>query len=119
MKKFLSIILTVLLVGVLIFFISQFLGGGEGSDDGSGNGGNGNSVSDSTESGSLAEIEIKVSGKSYIFDDKEISLNEFVDKAKAQGDNSSVVIVDDDATKNAMDELKKSLDDNGVKYSVK
>lgn len=119
MKKILSIILTVLLVGVLIFFISQFLGGGEDSDDGSGNGGNGNSVSDSSGSGNSSLIEIKVSGKSYIYDDKEISLDEFVEKVKTQGENTSVVIEDGDATKNAMDELKKCLDDNSINYSMK
>ena len=60
---------------------------------------------------------IKVSGSTYIIDERVVDLKSLVSTVKLMSDNVIVRITDDNATKNAMDELKKALTDDGREFT--
>lgn len=64
-------------------------------------------------------IDFKVSGSTYIYDGQEITLDKFCENVKLMSNNVIVNIIDDNATKNAMDDLKKALDKIGRQYTQK
>lgn len=61
--------------------------------------------------------DIKVSGSTYIIDERVVDLKSLVSTVKLMSDNVIVRITDDNATKNAMDDLKKALTDDGREFT--
>ena len=62
--------------------------------------------------------QIKVSGGKILMDGKEISAAEAAESAKALGSDVVVRITDDNATQNAVEELKSALDAAGLPYTI-
>ena len=117
-KKLLGIMLIVIIIAALIL-IMQYLGLGLG-------GGNGKDVSASSNESSVTTTttavpkefyDIKVSGSTYIIDERVVDLKSLVSTVKLMSDNVIVRITDDNATKNAMDDLKKALTDDGREFT--
>lgn len=122
-KKLLSVMLIVIIIAALIL-IMQYLGLGLGGGKGEGSG-DGKDVSASSNEASVTTTttapkefyDIKVSGSTYIIDERVVDLKSLVSTVKLMSDNVIVRITDDNATKNAMDELKKALTDDGREFT--
>lgn len=121
-KKLLGIMLIVIIIAALIL-IMQYLGLGGGKGEGSGDGkdvsasSNEASVTTTTTAVPKEFYDIKVSGSTYIIDERVVDLKSLVSTVKLMSDNVIVRITDDNATKNAMDELKKALTDDGREFT--
>ena len=123
-RKLLGIMLIVIIIAALIL-IMQYLGLGLGGGKGEGSG-DGKDVSASSNEASVTTTttaapkefyDIKVSGSTYIIDERVVDLKSLVSTVKLMSDNVIVRITDDNATKNAMDELKKALTDDGREFT--
>ena len=121
-KKLLGIMLIVIIIAALIL-IMQYLGLGLGGGKGEGSG-DGKDVSASSNESSTTTTavpkefyDIKVSGSTYIIDERVVDLKSLVSTVKLMSDNVIVRITDDNATKNAMDDLKKALTDDGREFT--
>ena len=122
-KKLLGIMLIVIIIAALIL-IMQYLGLGLGGGKGEGSG-DGKDVSASSNEASVTTTtavpkefyDIKVSGSTYIIDERVVDLKSLVSTVKLMSDNVIVRITDDNATKNAMDDLKKALTDDGREFT--
>lgn len=123
-KKLLGIMLIVIIIAALIL-IMQYLGlglgggKGEGSGDGKDASASSNEASVTTTTTAVPKefYDIKVSGSTYIIDERVVDLKSLVSTVKLMSDNVIVRITDDNATKNAMDELKKALTDDGREFT--
>lgn len=121
-KKLLGIMLIVIIIAALIL-IMQYLGLGGGKGEGSGDGkdvsasSNESSVTTTTTAVPKEFYDIKVSGSTYIIDERVVDLKSLVSTVKLMSDNVIVRITDDNATKNAMDDLKKALTDDGREFT--
>jgi flagellar basal body-associated protein FliL len=120
-KKRLLIMLLILLLLILAFLLLRFgfgLGTGKGS---SGSEAGADSPSSSSEKATTAEapvfVDVKVSGSSYIYENQVKTLDEIKSTISTMKDNVVIRITDDNATKNAMDDLTKMLDDAKRKIS--
>ena len=118
-KKLLGIMLIVIIIAALIL-IMQYLGLGLGGGKGEGSG-DGKDVSASSNESSVTTTttavpkefyDIKVSGSTYIIDERVVDLKSLVSTVKLMSDNVIVRI-----TKNAMDDLKKALTDDGREFT--
>lgn len=116
--------LIVIIIAALIL-IMQYLGLGLGGGKGEGSG-DGKDVSASSNEASVTTTttavpkefyDIKVSGSTYIIDERVVNLKSLVSTVKLMSDNVIVRITDDNATKNAMDDLKKALTDDGREFT--
>ena len=119
-KKRLLIMLLILLLLILAFLLLRFgfgLGTGKGS---SGSEAGADSPSSSSEKATTAEapvfVDVKVSGSSYIYENQVKTLDEIKSTISTMKDNVVIRITDDNATKNAMDDLTKMLGDANRKY---
>ena len=117
-KKLLGIMLIVIIIAALIL-IMQYLGLGEGSGDGKDVSASSNEASVTTTTTAVPKefYDIKVSGSTYIIDERVVDLKSLVSTVKLMSDNVIVRITDDNATKNAMDDLKKALTDDGREFT--
>ena len=116
-KKLLGIMLIVIIIAALIL-IMQYLGLGLGGGKGEGSGdGKESSVTTTTTAVPKEFYDIKVSGSTYIIDERVVDLKSLVSTVKLMSDNVIVRITDDNATKNAMDDLKKALTDDGREFT--
>lgn len=121
-KKLLGIMLIVIIIAALIL-IMRYLGLGGGKGEGSGDGkdvsasSNESSVTTTTTAVPKEFYDIKVSGSTYIIDERVVDLKSLVSTVKLMSDNVIVRITDDNATKNAMDDLKKALTDDGREFT--
>ena len=119
-KKLLGIMLIVIIIAALIL-IMQYLGGGKGEGSGDGKdvsaSSNEASVTTTTTAAPKEFYDIKVSGSTYIIDERVVDLKSLVSTVKLMSDNVIVRITDDNATKNAMDDLKKALTDDGREFT--
>jgi flagellar basal body-associated protein FliL len=122
-KKLLGIMLIVIIIAALIL-IMQYLGlglggKGEGSGDGKDVSASSNEASVTTTTTAVPKefYDIKVSGSTYIIDERVVDLKSLVSTVKLMSDNVIVRITDDNATKNAMDDLKKALTDDGREFT--
>ena len=75
------------------------------------------SVTTTTTAAPKEFYDIKVSGSTYIIDERVVDLKSLVSTVKLMSDNVIVRITDDNATKNAMDDLKKALTDDGREFT--
>ena len=119
-KKLLGIMLIVIIIAALIL-IMQYLGLGLGGGKGDGKdvsaSSNEASVTTTTTAAPKEFYDIKVSGSTYIIDERVVDLKSLVSTVKLMSDNVIVRITDDNATKNAMDDLKKALTDDGREFT--
>ena len=119
-KKLLGIMLIVIIIAALIL-IMQYLGLGLGGGKGDGKdvsaSSNESSVTTTTTAVPKEFYDIKVSGSTYIIDERVVDLKSLVSTVKLMSDNVIVRITDDNATKNAMDDLKKALTDDGREFT--
>ena len=119
-KKLLGIMLIVIIIAALIL-IMQYLGLGLGGGKGEGKdvsaSSNESSVTTTTTAVPKEFYDIKVSGSTYIIDERVVDLKSLVSTVKLMSDNVIVRITDDNATKNAMDDLKKALTDDGREFT--
>lgn len=121
-KKLLGIMLIVIIIAALILIMQYLglgLGGGKGSGDGKDVSASSNEASVTTTTTAVPKefYDIKVSGSTYIIDERVVDLKSLVSTVKLMSDNVIVRITDDNATKNAMDELKKALTDDGREFT--
>ena len=117
----LLIIIILLLVIILLMSLAGFGPGaglfGKGSGDGSAQTSQSQSAEQNSEQGPVY-AEIKVSGGTILMDGSEISASDAADKAKSLGSDVIVRITDDNATQNAVEELKSALDSAGLAYTI-
>lgn len=122
-KRLLGILLTVIIIAALILIMQYLgLGLGGGKGEGSGDGKDASTSSNETSVTTTTAVpkefyDIKVSGSTYIIDERVVDLNSLVSTVKLMSDNVIVRITDDNATKNAMDELKKALTNDGREFT--
>ena len=97
----------------------MLIGKGEGSGDGKDVSASSNEASVTTTTTAVPKefYDIKVSGSTYIIDERVVDLKSLVSTVKLMSDNVIVRITDDNATKNAMDDLKKALTDDGREFT--
>ncbi len=124
-KKRLLFLLIILLLLAALLAILQWLGLGLGGGKGEGGDGNGNeSVNPSSSSAAADEsseedpeyFDVMVSGSKYIVDNNLIDLDTISSRVKGLKDNYIIRISNDNATANAMDDLKARLDAEGRKF---
>ena len=130
MKK----IIPILLLIVVIIFVLMFLGAGLGFGKGSGTGeGDGitrsvNVVQEnetdatSEKSNNTSEIQyvkVTVSEDDYFYDNEKIKLDNLISKLKEKEGDYILEVIDDQATKNAYDDLLDALDSNNLEYVEK
>lgn len=124
-KKRLFGLLFVVILLVVLFLIMQSLGlglgGGKGEGSGTGKDDSTNSA-DSAVTTTTAAVpkefyDIRVSGSTYIIDERVVDLNSLISTVKLMSDNVIVRITDDNATKNAMDDLKNALTEDGREFT--
>lgn len=126
-KKFVTLLLIVAFVAAVILLLN-YLGLGFGG--GKGDGGNSSSTNSGTES-SKAEttttttepqpkefVNIKVAGSTYIYQENVITLENFRETVRLMSDNVVVMITDDNATQNAMDDLTAVFEADGREYAI-
>lgn len=122
-RKRLFGLLMIIIILVVLLLIMQYLGLGLGGGKGEGSGNASETNSKATETTTTtAEIpkefyDIKVSGSTYIVNEKVVELSDFISEFSFWKDNVIVRITDDNATKNAMDDLKKVLENGGREYT--
>lgn len=123
-KKRLFGLLFVIIILAVLFLLMQYLGLGLGGGKGEGSGtGKDNSTEassyDVTTTTAVPKefYDIRVSGSTYIIDERVVDLNSLVSTVKLMSDNVIVRITDDNATKNAMDELKNALTEDGREFT--
>lgn len=61
-------------------------------------------------------LKVTVSGSDYIYDNEKIQLEDLIYKLQEKEDNYTVRVIDDEATKNAYDNLLQKLDDVNIEY---
>ena len=124
-KKRLLFLIIILLLLAALLAILQWLGLGLGGGKGAGGGGSGNEETTPSSSTAAADesseedpeyFDVKVSGSIYTVDNAVIDLDTIASRVKGLKDNYIVRIYNDNATANAMDELKSKLDSEGRKY---
>lgn len=122
-KKRLFGLLIIIIILAVLLLVMQYLGLGLGGGKGEGSGASSdtNSSAAETTTTTTAEIpkefyDIKVSGSTYIVNEKVVELSDFISEFSYWKDNVIVRITDDNATKNAMEDLKKALEDGGREY---
>lgn len=115
------LILLLLLALAAWFLINHFglFGIGDGDGDGkSGDGGDKSSTSQS-ETTEIEEIklEVTVSGEKYIFDNKTISLDDFINEVrKPEGKVIVHITCDDDAVDDTVNKLKEKLETEKILF---
>ena len=125
MKKFLGIVLVLIIVALVLAII--FLRGGIGFSFKSGDGEKeGSSVSQTVEKNEtttaeamdVQTAEIMVSGHDYLFNNEKLSLESLISEIGKLDKNAEIKITyDDTAAKNTMDDLTDKLDELGYKYT--
>jgi len=74
---------------------------------------------ETTEEATSLSADITVSGKEYLYQNRKATLEELIDEMKKLGEKAEVrIFTEDDYTANAMDALKKALDEAGLNYMV-
>lgn len=119
-KRIITLIIIVLII-IALFVLMNYLGLGFGGGKGDGESSGESSVNAQTEVTTQTEIpkeyiDFKVSGSTYIYQGQEITLDKFCDTVKLMSSNVVVNIIDDNATKNAMDDVQKAFDTVGREY---
>ncbi len=114
------LILLLLLALAAWFLINHFglFGFGNGNGDGKGSGSTA-TTSSQTEATEAEEVklEITVSGEKYIFSNKTIPLDVFIDEAKKpEGKVVVHITCDDDAVDDTVNKLKEKLDTEKILY---
>ena len=122
-KRLFGLLFVVILLAAL-FLLMQYLGLGLGGGKGEGSGEGKDTSTSSAETTVTTTTavpkefyDIKVSGSTYIIDERVVDLNSLISTVKLMSDNVIVRITDDNATKNAMDDLKKALTDDGREFT--
>lgn len=120
----LLIIILLILIIIALMLLNYFgiFGGKSGTDSGDGDGPSASqsSVIDKEVEESSQEqqyADITVSGDNYIFDNSNSQLTDIVKAVKDMDSSVLVRITDQNASFNAMDDLKKALDEAGISYS--
>lgn len=113
------IIILIILIGLILLMNYLGLGFGFGKGTGKKSDSDAASVSQSesvSDSSNTEYVDIKVSGSTYLYDGNEIELEKFIETLQPMKDNVVVKIIDDNATKQAMDDLKKAVENSGRSY---
>ena len=72
-----------------------------------------------SEEASSAKADVTLSGKEYLYQNRKLALNDLVEELRKLGSDTEVkIFTEDDYTANAMDALKKALDEAGLTYMV-
>ena len=118
------LLLLIILLLLLLNYLGLF-GGGLGKEKGDGSGSGGSVVSSSvvdkeveeTSSDQKVYADITVSGDSYIFENNSSEINDIIKSINGLDGDVVVRINDQNASYNAMDQLKKALDEGKISYS--
>lgn len=72
---------------------------------------------ETSEEATAAAADITVSGKEYLYQNRKLALSDLVEELKKLEKDTEVhIYTEDDYTANAMDALKKALDEAGITY---
>ncbi len=126
-KKNLITLLLVIVFIAAIILILNYLGLGFGGGKGEGGESSVNSASGiSSEAETTTTttavpkefVSIKVSGSTYIYQGSEITIENLRENIRLMSDNVVVMITDDNATQNAMDDLTAVFEADGREYAI-
>jgi flagellar basal body-associated protein FliL len=123
-KKVVTLILVIVIIAAVLLLM-RYLGIGFGGGKGSGSSGSDSGAVSQSESVVTTvttetpkePVNVQVSGSAYIYNGNVITLDALYENLRLM-DNIVVVIKDDNATKNAMDELTNMLETNGKAYTI-
>ncbi|MCR5306014.1 MAG: hypothetical protein K6E36_05905 [Oscillospiraceae bacterium] len=123
-KLIVIIILAILALLVFLAFKLGWLKGlGFGKGDGNGGSSTGSSmVTSAPESTAattveqIASVDVTVSGSSYLYQNKTTDLESLITELKKLDKDTRVKLHDDNAAKNAYDDLTKELKDNNITF---
>ncbi len=130
-KIILFLLLIIVILAALLFFLDPFGWGiGPNAKGGAGTAGTAPAQGEAAVTTAAAEAEttteepkaytdIDVIGSTYMFGTEETTLDDFVKVIKDYGEEVIVNITDRDSTQNAMNDLIKRLDEEGIKYIMK
>lgn len=121
--KLITIIIIILIIAAVLFLLN-YLGLGLGGGKGSGGDSKGEADTKAAKTTTVTTTEVakeyesvKVSGSTYIYNGNVVELDTFIDTVSKMNDNVVVLIEDDNATQNAMEDLKSALDKSGRAYA--
>lgn len=129
-KIIIFLLLIIVILAALLFFLDPFGWGiGPNAKGGAGNADTaGAPAASQTEEADTepaetekpqAYTDVTVAGATYIFGTEETTIDYIVSIVKDSGEDVIVNIYDDSATQNAMEELIKRLESEGIRYTVK
>lgn len=118
---FLALLLLVVIIAALIWLLSHFDIGFFGKDGGGDSSSSG--VSDTVDKNTPAEttgekiIDITVSGSQFFYNDGKTEIDDFISEVKAMEGAVNVRITDNNAYVEYMQDLIRSLEENGIPYT--
>ena len=129
-RVIIAVIALLAIVALVVFFFKKCGGGfGKGEGDGSGQSGASSASSQEVSQTDVPEttvttlatetettVEVTVSGSEYLYQNKPIALNDLTAELKKLDSGVKVKLTDNNAAKNAYDELKAALDTAGIAY---
>lgn len=121
------IVIIILAILALLIFLAFKLGWlkGLGFGKGEGDGGNGVSSSQQTDAPEttaattveqVTSVDVTVSGSSYLYQNKTAELETLITELKKLDKDTRVKLHDENASKNAYDDLTKALKDSNIPY---
>lgn len=121
------IVIIILAILALLVFLAFKLGWLKGLGFGKGDGDGGSGVSTSQESSApdvttevtveqIASVDVTVSGSSYLYQNRTTDLEALITELKKLDKDTRVKLHDDNAAKNAYDDLTKALKENSITY---
>ncbi len=130
MKKIIPILLLIVVIIFALMFLGAGLGFGKGSGTGEGDGitrsvnvvQENETDATSEKSNNTSEIQyvkVTVSEDDYFYDNEKIKLDNLISKLKEKEGDYILEVIDDQATKNAYDDLLDALDSNNLEYVEK
>ncbi len=126
-RKHVILLLVLILIFVFLVWLFNYLGFGLGGGTGEGSGEESNQTASSQAAEESKEdessevekklVQLRISGSSYIYEDKLYNLDEFKAIASVMDKEAVVVqIADDNAVANSVESMHKMLDELGIKY---
>ncbi len=115
--KFLIVIVVVIIILVLLFRFGFGPGGGGAGDSGEHSGNTTEVQTEKEEKEEENVIRISVVGNEYIYENEQISLEELMEELKNTEEGSTIIVKDDEASKNAYEKLLKELDNGAFTYT--
>ena len=117
MKKILGILLLAIVIVIIVVLLRLHSGSGSGNGD-QNNSTETNSIVEETELSTeeIVYLEITISENTYVYQNRQMSLDDLVETLKNNNSGLTVKITDQNASHKAYTDLIKALDDNDIAY---